>query len=184
MPEVSTVGANVVPPLTIFPSAVVHRYVAPPVVEEPFSITETVVQLSVMSAPAFASGIAPLKLTITVSLAEHPAGFVTVKMYVPPESTVGVAVFSPETIFPPMVVHANAAPEVEDEPSRTTEVIVQLSVLSLPAFTLGKGETATVAVTVFVQPFKPDTENVYVVVAVGETVIEEVVFPLGFHEYV
>jgi hypothetical protein len=84
-------------------------------------------------------------------------------------------------MFPPIVLQLKVAPPVEDEPLRVTEGTAHVSILSGPAFTFGEGVTVTVAVAVLVQPFDPETDNVYVVVDAGETVIDDAVLPPGLH---
>ena len=84
-----------------------------------------------------------------VAVAVHPfAGFVTVKVYVPAAFTVGVAVFAPETMFPPLLAtQANVAPGVVEEPLNAIDVTVHVSSLSAPAFAFG-GVLFSVTVTV------------------------------------
>jgi len=80
-----------------------------------------------------------INVTSAKSLAVHPfTGSVTVSVYVPALSTVGVAVLAPETIFPPLLAtQANIAPSVVDDPLNDIEVTTHVSTLSAPALTLG-----------------------------------------------
>lgn len=65
----------------MFPSLVAQLKVAPGVEEDPFSITKVVVQVRVLSEPAFALGGVLFNNTMAVSLALHPfAGFVIIKI--------------------------------------------------------------------------------------------------------
>src|SRR4030065_353303 len=100
---------------------------------------DVVVHVSILSAPAFAFGGVLFRVTSATSVAVHPlTGFVTVSVYVPAALTVGVAVVAPDTIFPPpLATHAKVTPGVVEVPSRAMDVVVQVSILSAPAFTFG-----------------------------------------------
>jgi hypothetical protein len=127
----------VVVPETKCPPVVVQLKVAPAVEEEPFRITEADTQVIVLSAPAFTFGGVLFNITAATSVAWHPfTGFVTVKVYDPAASTVGVDVVPPLTIWP-LVVQLKVAPAVEEDPFNTTEVELHVIVLSIPAFTSG-----------------------------------------------
>jgi hypothetical protein len=66
-----------------------------------------------------------LELITRLEDAVHPfEGSVTVKLYVPAAFTVGLAVLLPDTI--PGPDQLKVAPEVEEEPLNTTDVIVQV----------------------------------------------------------
>lgn len=161
VPAALTVGVAVFPPEII--PAPVQLNVAPPVVEDPFSITEVVEQSSVCELPAFALGTLDEAFTTTWLPAVHPFdGSVTVSVYVPAEFTEGVAVFPPETI--PGPAQLNVAPAVADEPFSVTEAAEQVSVCVVPAFASGAAAfefTTTCAVAE--HPFDGSvTVNVYV----------------------
>ena len=83
-----------------------------------------------------------ISVTTAVSLAEHPSGDVTVRTYVPPAETVGVAVFPPETIFPFefTVAQLNCAEGVEEEPFNFAVGASHVIAWSIPALTFGGTE--------------------------------------------
>jgi len=87
-------------PDTIFPPPLAtHAKVAPGVVEAPSRAMDVVVHVSTLSAPAFTFGVALFRVTSATSVAVHPlTGFVTVSVYVPAASTVGIAVFAPDNM--------------------------------------------------------------------------------------
>lgn len=65
-------------------------------------------------------------------------GSVTVSVYVPAAFTVGVAVFAPDTMFPPLLAtQLKVAPVVVDEPDNWIEVTEHVNSVSGPASTLG-----------------------------------------------
>lgn len=100
VPAALTVGVAVFPPDTI--PGPLQEKVAPLVEEEPFSVAVVVPQVIVCGEPALALGGVIFCVTFTVAVFVHPAGLVTVSVYVPGAFTVGVAVFPPETIPGPL----------------------------------------------------------------------------------
>src|SRR5437016_5482087 len=111
------------------PPEAVQEKVTPAVVDEPFSVTEVTTQVKVISAPALAFVGVLFSVTTATSVAVQPfAGLVTVKVYVPAESTTGVAVLAPDTMCPPAeAVHEKVTPVVVEEPFSVTEVTTQVS---------------------------------------------------------
>jgi hypothetical protein len=82
---------------------------------------------NVCEEPVFAFGTVPFEFTVVVEVAEQPlAGSLTVTVYVPVTSTVGVAVFPPEII--PGPDQLKETPDVEEEPFSETAGIVQVNV--------------------------------------------------------
>ena len=116
-----------------------------------------------------------MRLTTTLLDAEHPfVVFVTVKLYVPAVLTVGEFVVPPDTIVPDQA-YVIPAPEEEPVPSRTTEVVVQVSVLLVPALAVGNPPLAVTTIASEAEhPFAVFvTVKLYVptVLTVGELVV-------------
>src|SRR2546428_3438225 len=61
----------------MFPLLVLQAKVAPTVLDDPFNVTELIVQLSSLSAPALAAGD-PITVTVALQVAELPAASLTV----------------------------------------------------------------------------------------------------------
>ena len=97
VPAALTVGVAVVAPDTIFPPPLATQpKVTPGVVEVPSRAMDVVVHVSILSAPAFAFGGVLFRVTSATSVAVHPlTGFVTVSVYVPAASTIGVCRIRP-----------------------------------------------------------------------------------------
>lgn len=178
VPAAFTEGVAVFAPETI--PGPLQLNVAPPVADEPLSVTEGAEQVNVCVFPAFASGAAEFEFTTTCEGAEHPFdGSVTVSVYVPAVFTVGVAVFPPETIpGPPQL---NVAPLVEEEPFSATEEAAQVNVWAVPAFAFGAAVFEfTTTCEGAVHPFAGSvTVNVYVpaVFTVGVAVLPPETIP-------
>ena len=73
--------------------------VTPAVEEEPLKAMDVTEQVNTLSTPASTFGAVLFNVTKATSVAVHPlTGLVTVKVYVPAISTVGVAVVAPDTM--------------------------------------------------------------------------------------
>ena len=141
VPAALTVGVAVVAPDTMFPPLLAtHEKVVPAVEDEPLKAIEVVVQFNTLSAPALTFGTVLFNVTKVTSVAVHKvlAGLVTVKVYVPAALTIGVAVFAPEIMLPPLeATQENVAPNVVELPLKAMEVVVQVNTLSTPALAIG-----------------------------------------------
>ena len=112
VPATLTVGVNDV---DVKPLGPLHNAVAPLVVDDPFNCIDVVVQVKILSAPAFTFGGVVSCVTIIVSFDVQPfVGFVTVRMYVPATLTVGVNDVDVKPLGP---LHDAVVPLVVDDPS-------------------------------------------------------------------
>src|SRR5207302_5110691 len=95
--------ATLLPYTTLFRSVAVQEVVAPAVVDDPLKLAVNEVQVNAAVAPAFTFGGVLFMITDVAAVAVHPlAGLVTVRVYVPAASTVGLAEVAPDTIWPPL----------------------------------------------------------------------------------
>src|SRR5438552_5213875 len=100
----------------MFPSLFPHFPYTTLFRSDPFNVTELIVQVSTLSAPALATGTVESAVTIALSVAVQPLGPVTGNRYVPAFFTTGRAVLAPLTMFPSLVLQAKVAPAVLDDP--------------------------------------------------------------------
>jgi hypothetical protein len=116
------------------PAAGVHTYVLPPTAALPIVI-DGVVQVIILSTPAFAEGRSVSIVTVAASVEEHPfAVFVTVTVYVPGVLAIGCAIAA--LLNPAAGDHAYVLPATAAVPI-VKDGLLHVSTLSAPALAAG-----------------------------------------------
>jgi len=143
-----------------------HEYEFPAIAAVPIK-ADVVVQFKFLSVPAFAVGGVVLTFTVTISVAVQPFAPVTVTVYV--VVTIGFAVGCAIVVElkPVEGLHEYELPTIAEVPI-IADVVEHVKFLSTPASTTGGTVfTFTTTTSVAVQPFKPVTVTVYIVVEEG-----------------